>query len=105
MVKRSKKVMTWIVAVSVVGALLYGLSLTTGVAYDDTDIAVVDFSLLDQTEKRTALQTANRARCTCGCGMGLAQCVVTDSTCPLRPDNIARIRTIVEEADEAPTGS
>ena len=50
------------------------------------------------SEKRTALEAANSARCTCGCGMTLAQCVSTDSTCPVREGNIGRIRTMVQQA-------
>lgn len=69
----------------------------SGVAYTDADIRVVDFSLLTSKEKRSALQAANRARCVCGCGMNLAQCVATDSTCPLRDRNIQSIRTIVQD--------
>ena len=30
--------------------------------------------------------------------MTLAQCVATDSTCPVRETNIERIRTLVREA-------
>jgi hypothetical protein len=30
--------------------------------------------------------------------MTLAQCVATDSTCPIRDSNVARIRTMVTEA-------
>ena len=41
-------------------------------------------------QTRTALEAANRARCTCGCGLGLAECVVTDMTCPLREGNIGQ---------------
>jgi hypothetical protein len=72
----------------------------SGVAYTDAHIRVVDFSRLSSGEKRTALRAANRARCPCTCGMNLAQCVSTDATCPLREQNIQRIRTIVEETDE-----
>jgi len=84
-----------------VGALVvYGLSQMSYVAYGEADIAVVDFSSLSRSEKRTALEAANRARCTCGCGMTLAQCVATDSTCPLRDGNIVKINTMVEQARE-----
>lgn len=102
--RRSKKLLIWMVAIAGVAAVVYGISLTSGVAYDDADLVAVDFSELDRTEKRTALQAANRARCSCGCGMTLAQCVATDSTCPLRTGNISRIRTMVEQA-AAPRGS
>ena len=52
----------------------------------------------DAKQKQTALEAANRARCTCGCGLGLAECVVTDMTCPLREGNITRIKSMVDAA-------
>jgi hypothetical protein len=30
--------------------------------------------------------------------MTLAQCVATDSTCPIREDNVAHIRRLVDQA-------
>ena len=90
------RIIKWTVGLGVVALLVYTASLiTSGVAYGEDKISVVDFSALDATHKQTALQTANNARCTCGCGMGLAQCVATDSTCPVREGNIDRIKTIV----------
>src|SRR5688572_25683780 len=83
----------WIAAIVLFGLLIYGLSITAGVPYDENDIRAVNFSILDSGEKRRALQAANAARCPCGCGMNLAQCVSIDSTCPLRETNIQRIRT------------
>ena len=69
-----------------------------GVAYGEREIGVVNFSDLSSSGKRSALKAANLARCTCGCGMTLAQCVATDSTCPVRESNIDRIKTMVKEA-------
>lgn len=76
----------------------YGVSQMSSIAYTDRDIGVVDFSVLRPKEKNDALEAANRARCTCTCGMTLAQCVATDSTCPVRNDNIDKIKRMVEEA-------
>ena len=90
--------MTWIVAVGAVSLVVYGISQMSSIAYSDKDLGVVDFSNLDSKEKRTALEAANTARCTCGCGMTLAQCVATDSTCPLRVGNIDRIKGMVAQA-------
>lgn len=87
-----------VAALAVVGLLLYGLTEMSGVPYDDEDIGVVDFSALTRSQKKEALQAANRSRCTCGCGMNTAQCVATDSTCPVREDNIKKIRTMVRDA-------
>ena len=89
---------TWLAAAAVVGAVGYGLSEVSGVAYNERAIRVVDFSSLTSSQKRTALVAANAARCNCGCGMGLAQCVATDSTCPIREPNIEKIRTMVRDA-------
>jgi hypothetical protein len=93
------KALKWAIAIVVIVGLGYVLLENAGVAYDEEDIAVVNFSNLDASERRSALQAANRARCTCGCGMGLAQCVATDMTCPVRDRNIDSIRTMVREAD------
>ena len=96
--RRSSKVLTWIVAAGTVALVVYGVSQMSSIAYSDKDLGVIDFSNLDSKEKRTALEAANTARCTCGCGMTLAQCVATDSTCPLRVGNIDRIKGMVAEA-------
>jgi hypothetical protein len=95
---RRAQIVKWIVGLSLVALAGYGLSQMSNIAYDDGDLAVVDFSDLTSQEKRTALEAANGARCTCGCGMTLAQCVATDSTCPVRDGNIGRIRTMVQDA-------
>ncbi len=96
-VPRSKKILKWIGAAAILVLLAYALSRTPGVPYTDADIAVVDFSGLNLSQKKVALRAANQARCPCGCGMALAQCVSTDSTCPLRSQNIQRIRAMVEK--------
>jgi hypothetical protein len=95
---RRSRVITWMTIAAVVGLLGYGLSQLSNVAYTDQDIGVVDFSSLDAKQKRSALEAANQARCNCGCGMTLAQCVATDSTCPVRDGNIDRIKVIVRQA-------
>jgi len=91
------RVLTWMIAAAVLGLAGYGLSQMSNIAYGEAEIKVIDFSGLDATQKRGALEAANAARCTCGCGMTLAQCVATDSTCPVREDNITRIRRIVDQ--------
>ena len=93
------KVVKWAAIAAVVGGIGYGISRTSTIAYGEAEIKVVDFSGLDATQKHSALEAANAARCTCGCGMTLAQCVATDATCPVRDDNIRRIQTMVREAD------
>ncbi len=96
--RRSKQLLKWVGATAVLALVVYGVSQMSGVAYDDVNIAVVDFSVLNQAQKVSALRAANAARCTCGCGMTLAQCVATDSTCPIRTNNIERIKGMVEQA-------
>ena len=101
--KRAKRtgrstVTTWLAAAAVIGAIGYGLSQMSNIAYGDAEIKVIDFSGLDAKQKRGALEAANAARCTCGCGMTLAQCVATDSTCPIRDSNVERIKTLVNDA-------
>jgi hypothetical protein len=88
----------WIVVAGVLGAAGYGVSRMSNIAYGEAEIKVIDFSGLDAKQKHSALEAANAARCTCGCGMTLAQCVATDSTCPVREDNIAQIRRMVDHA-------
>jgi hypothetical protein len=96
--RKLKKLGTWVAAFALISGLVYVVSENSGVPYDDSDIVVVDFSSLTSSAKRTALQAANRARCTCTCGMTLAQCVATDSTCPVRSENIDKIKTMVARA-------
>ena len=60
---------------------------------------VVPITAREATDaSRFGPKAANLARCTCGCGMTLAQCVATDSTCPVREGNIERIKTMVKDA-------
>jgi hypothetical protein len=89
---------TWLLAASIVGLAGFALSQMSGIAYTEREIRVVDFSSLTARQKRTALEAANTARCNCGCGMGLAQCVATDSTCPIRDANIDKITSMVHDA-------
>jgi hypothetical protein len=97
--RSASRILTWLAVVGGVALLVWGISQSSGVPYTDDDIAVVSFAGLTSSERRSALQEANRERCTCGCGMTLARCVSTDMTCPLREQNIQSIRTMVREAD------
>jgi hypothetical protein len=96
--RRSSKLLTWIVVAGVLALVVYGVSQMSSIAYTDKDLAMIDFSDLNTKQKRAALEAANSARCTCGCGLTLAQCVATDSTCPLRDGNITRIKDLVAQA-------
>ena len=105
LVRQSRKALIWIAAAAVLALVVYAFFQMSGIRYTDQDITVVDFSTLNRSQKRAALQAANQSRCPCGCGMTLAQCVVTDSTCPLRSKNIERIRAMVRENSQAQGGN
>ena len=92
------RALKWLFALAGVGVVAYAVSQSAGVAYNERNIAVVDFSALTSSEKREALVAANSASCTCGCGMTLAQCVATDSTCPIRQTNVDKIKGMVSDA-------
>jgi len=94
------KAMKWLGGLAIAAVVVYGVSQSSGVAFGEREIGVVNFSDLAPGEKQEALEAANSARCTCGCGMTLAQCVSTDMTCPLREDNIQTIRGMVRAADK-----
>ena len=96
------KAIAWIAALGGVAVLIYAVMQMSGVRYDEDAIKVVSFANLNESQKRSALVAANEARCDCGCGMTLAQCVSTDMTCPVRTDNIDRIRTMVRDAERSP---
>jgi hypothetical protein len=96
--RTSSKLLTWIVVAGTVALVVYGVSQMSSIAYGERELGMIDFSDLSSRQKRTALEAANTARCTCGCGLTLAQCVATDSTCPLRVGNIDRIRGMVAQA-------
>jgi hypothetical protein len=95
---RRSPLVTWIIAAAIVGAIGYGVSQMSNIAYGEREIKVIDFSGLEAAKKREVLEAANAARCTCGCGMTLAQCIATDSTCPIRQDNVDRLKTMVADA-------
>lgn len=88
----------WILGLGILALIVYALGSSAGVPYGERELAMIDFSVLDADQKLEALRAANAARCTCGCGLGLAECVATDSTCPIRLDNIDRIRGMVRDA-------
>ncbi len=92
--RQTRKAALWIVAIAVVGTVIY-FYLSNNVAYGQRALSnVVDLSGLTPAQRQTALKEANAARCTCGCHLGLAECLVTDVTCPIRTDNIDRIRAM-----------
>ena len=93
-----RKAIKWIVGLALAAGVVYLVSQSDGVAFNEKAIAVVNFSDLSDKGRKAALKEANAARCTCGCGLGLAECVATDKTCPIREGNIDRIKTMVREA-------
>ncbi len=105
MARRVKSAAVWIGVLAVVGGIFYGLANPSGIAYGERQLTAIDFTSLNDDQKRAALVEANADRCTCGCGMTLAQCVATDMTCPVRESNITRIRGMVQRALTSGGGS
>ena len=103
--RRVKSAAIWVGVLAAIGAIFYGLANTSRIAYGERQLAVIDFTSLNGTQKDAALTQANAERCTCGCGMTLAQCVATDMTCPVRENNITRIRGMVQKALNSGGGS
>jgi hypothetical protein len=93
------RALKWTIGLALAGGVVYFISESAGVPYDERAIGVVNFSDLSPKGRKAALKAANAARCTCGCGLGLAECVSTDKTCPIRESNIERIRGMVRDAD------
>jgi hypothetical protein len=94
------KTLKWTIGLGLAAGVVYFVSQYSGVPYDERAIGVVNFSDLSAKGRRTALKAANDARCSCGCGLGLAECVSTDKTCPIRESNIERIRAMVRDASD-----
>jgi hypothetical protein len=103
--RRVKSAAIWIGVLAAIGGIFYGLANTSRIAYGERQLAIIDFTSLNDTQKDAALTEANAERCTCGCGMTLAQCVSTDMTCPVRENNITRIRGMVQKALNSGGGS
>ena len=94
----SLKAIKWAIVVGLIALVAYVATEFGGIAYGEDALGAVNFSELTGSNKRRVLRDANQARCNCGCGMTLAQCVATDSTCPVRNTNVDRIKTMVREA-------
>lgn len=110
--QRWSKTLIWIIGFAAAGLMGYGIAqfgsgngpsrsarISTAspqrTYYTEADVPEVDFSELTGAQKEGVLGSINRVLCTCGCGLTLAQCVATDSTCPLRNSNINKIRAEV----------
>jgi hypothetical protein len=104
MMRRLKSLAVTLGVLAVVGGIIYALSRPT-IAFSERDLPDIDFASLNGDQKRAALIEANSDRCTCGCGMGLAQCVATDMTCPVRSGNITKIRGMVQKVLNSGGGS
>lgn len=50
---------------------------------------------LSAEKKGRVVSAANRERCPCKCGYTLAACLKTDSTCPIRTKNLARVKELI----------
>jgi hypothetical protein len=105
LLRRAKTFAITLGVLAALAGLIYGLASSPGIAYNERDLADVDFTSLNAEQKRAALVEANADRCACGCGMALAQCVATDMTCPVRSGNITKIRGMVQKALNSGGGS
>jgi hypothetical protein len=94
------RALKWTIGLALAAGVVYVVTQSAGVPYDDRAIGVVNFSDLSPKGRKAALKEANNARCSCGCGLGLAECVSTDKTCPIRESNIERIRAMVRDASQ-----
>jgi len=94
------KAVKWTTGLALLASVVYIVIQSAGVPYDERAIGVVNFSDLSPKGRKAALKAANDARCSCGCGLGLAECVSTDKTCPIRESNIERIRVMVRDAGQ-----
>ena len=56
-----------------------------------TELPGVDFRRLTPEQKKIALRRLNSERCSCGCKLTLAQCRLTDTTCPFSEDLAAKV--------------
>jgi hypothetical protein len=92
------KAAKWTIGLALIAGVVYIVIQSAGVPYDERAIGVVNFSDLSPKGRKAALKAANDARCSCSCGLGLAQCVSTDKSCPIRESNMERIRTMVRDA-------
>lgn len=105
MVGRVKTAAIWVGVLAIIGGIFYGLTYTSAIAYGERQLPAIDFTSLNDAQKRGVLIEANADRCTCGCGMKLAQCVATDMTCPVREANITKIRGMVRKVLNTGGGS
>ena len=95
-----RNALKWTLGLALTAGIVYAVTQSAGVPFDERAIGVVNFSDLSPKGRKAALKEANTARCSCGCGLGLAECVSTDKTCPIRESNIERIRTMVRNASD-----
>ena len=105
LVRRVKSFAITVGVIAGVSAILYFLAMSPRIAYTERHLSDIDFTSLNAEQKRAALVEANADRCACGCGMALAQCVATDTTCPIRTGNITKIRGMVQKALNSGGGS
>jgi thiol-disulfide isomerase/thioredoxin len=66
-----------------------------------TELPNVDFTGLNQEQKKAALKRMNSETCDCGCTLTLAQCRINDTSCPVSKKLAARV--VKEVASNAAT--
>ncbi|HLG43289.1 MAG TPA: hypothetical protein VI643_07980 [Planctomycetota bacterium] len=58
----------------------------------------LDVAGLDEDARKRILLDANHRGCGCGCGMTVAQCLVTDPTCPVREKLFRELQETIDRA-------
>ncbi len=58
----------------------------------------IDVSGLSEADRKRILLDANHRGCGCGCGMTVAQCLVTDPTCPVRGQLFRELQETIDRA-------
>lgn len=72
-------------------------------AANATELPGVSFAGLTPAQKKIALHRLNTETCTCGCGMTIAQCRITDPTCPTSKELAMKIvRSITGSGPSGP---
>ena len=59
---------------------------------------------MSSKQREKVIEVANHQPCPCGCVHTLASCLKSDLTCPIRSQNIAKVKDLIAEAAKTPAG-
>ena len=74
LIRRLKNSAVTLAVLAAVGGVIYGLSRSAGIAYNERDLTDIDFTSLNADQKRAALVEANEERCQSLIEQSLAMC-------------------------------